>query len=544
MKTYPEELQAARLRLVKTHPYLASAAWALQPKATPGLGTLAVDMWWRLYFDPAVITRWTVEELSGVLYHEIMHLLRDHASRMKDFDPRVSNICTDAEINDDLLAEGIALPENPITPESIGQPNGLLAEEYYAALENQAWQSASGQDASAQSKDGGRSQAKDSRQEDGQAETCDESAPGEGTSSTDHDGDEASAPNPSSTAVGDSQAGGNQPDDRGNSSGSKAGDFDGSESGDGEKGETGGDSAGSSSGSSSSGQPSDSSGRSGDSSQLPNQSGESRIGGQDSRESGDDRGQIPAPGSGRCGSCATGHQEPWEEGPPGKDTSPGTSRAEAELIRRDAARRIREHSKARGSAPGHLTRWANEKLRPKVDWRKELAAMVRHAMADVAGAVDYSYRRPSRRQGQVGNGRVVLPSLRRPIPSVAVVVDTSGSVSDTMLAQALGEISGILKGLGQREGVHVLAVDSDVQACSRVFRPEQVKMAGGGGTDMGRGLEAAARLRPAPQVAVVITDGYTPWPDRAPRGMKVIVALTGSGEVPDWARVVKVEKEG
>ena len=180
------------------------------------------------------------------------------------------------------------------------------------------------------------------------------------------------------------------------------------------------------------------------------------------------------------------------------------------------------------------------KAPPRVDWRKELASAVRHALADTAGASDYSYRRPSRRQGQVGNGKVVLPSLRRPVPNVAVVVDTSGSVDDTMLSQALAEVSGILKALGQREGVHVLAVDHAVQSCRRVFRPEQVKLTGGGGTDMGAGLAAAEKLHPRPQVAIVITDGWTPWPEQPPKGMKVVVALTGDGKAPEWAKTIKI----
>jgi predicted metal-dependent peptidase len=122
---------------------------------------------------------------------------------------------------------------------------------------------------------------------------------------------------------------------------------------------------------------------------------------------------------------------------------------------------------------------------------------------------------------------------------VAVVVDTSGSITDTMLAQTLGEVSGILRGLGQREGVHILAVDEAIHTCHRVFRPKQVQLAGGGGTDMGAGLEAAAQLRPAPQVAVVVTDGETPWPDQPPCGMKVVVALFG-GQAPKWAKAVRI----
>jgi len=524
MTTMPAELQAARLRLVKERPYLASAAWALQPVQKPGLGTLEVDMYWRLYYDSAVTSLWTVEELAGVLYHEIAHLLRDHSSRMKDFEPRVGNICADAEINDDLLAEGVRLPGQPVTPASIGQPENLLAEEYYAALENQARQSAPSQGASAQPKGSGEPDAGDTRQGEGNE------AGGDGASRADRGGGE--------TAAGSSQADDVQPGDRGDASGSKAGDSDSSKAGDGGGGESG--SAASTQASSSSGQPSDSSAQPGASSQPPASPGSGRENGTNGGEPGDEWAQTPAPGAGRCGSCATGQPEPWEEGPPGEGASPGISRAEAELIRRDVARQIKEHVASRGTVPGHWARWAEEKLRPRVDWRKELAAAVRHAVADVAGANDYSYRRPSRRQGQVGNGKVVLPSLRRPVPSVAVVVDTSGSISDSMLSQALAEVSGILKGLGQREGIHVLACDTQVTACRRVFRPEQVQLAGGGGTNMGAGLYAASKLRPVPQVCIIITDGWTDWPDRPPKEMKVVVALTGAGQAPEWAKTVKI----
>ena len=40
---------------------------------------------------------------------------------------------------------------------------------------------------------------------------------------------------------------------------------------------------------------------------------------------------------------------------------------------------------------------------------------------------------------------------------------------------------------------------------------------------MGAGIAAAAALRPRPAVTVVLTDGYTPWPERAPKGIRVVV---------------------
>jgi len=518
-----------------------------------------VDQWWRLYYDPAVAALWTVEELAGVLYHEISHLLRDHAGRMKEFERAAANIAADAEINDDLIAEGIRLPANPVTPEKIGQPDGLLAEEYYAALQEQ--QSAPDQGASAQPEQSGAgepeagdtqqgdgNEAGDTQQGDGNEagqETAanDETAPGEDASPADHGGGEDDQPNPSPTGQGGSHADDDQPGDRGDGSGSKPGGPDDSKPGVAGSGESG-DPAGSSQ-PASPGQPSGTSGQPGPSSQHPTSPGESSEGGSSGGEHGD-QAQTPAPGAGRCGSCATGQQEPWEEGPP-DSSSPGTSRAEGELIRRDVARQIVEHSRTRGDVPGHWSRWAEEKLRPKVNWRRELAAAIRHAVSDVAGAVDYSYRKPSRRQGQVGNGKVVLPALRRPVPSVAVVVDTSGSMDDTMLAQALAEVSGILKGMGQREGVHVLSVDAQVHACRKVFRTGQVQLTGGGGTDMGAGLSAVAKLRPVPQVAVVITDFYTPWPELPPKNVKVIGVALGSSNctnAPQWIKVVRVGDKG
>jgi len=191
--------------------------------------------------------------------------------------------------------------------------------------------------------------------------------------------------------------------------------------------------------------------------------------------------------------------------------------------------------------PGHLARWAESKIKPVVDWRRALAGAIRAALADTAGAVDYTYRRPSRRQAALPD--VILPALRRPTPEVAVVLDTSGSIDDAMLGAALSELGGVLRAAGQR-GVHLIVCDATVHAVARVRRVEDARqhVAGGGGTDLRAGLAAAARLRPRPQVIVVLTDAETEWPDRPPAGARVVVARFGSGKAPLWARVVDVKE--
>jgi predicted metal-dependent peptidase len=161
-------------------------------------------------------------------------------------------------------------------------------------------------------------------------------------------------------------------------------------------------------------------------------------------------------------------------------------------------------------------------------------------VAQVAGAVDYSYRRPSRRAAIAGD--VVLPALRRPVPEVAVVCDTSGSMTEDLLAMVLAEVEGLLRALGLARQVRVLACDTAVAPAQRVSSARQVQLVGGGGTDMGAGIAAAVALRPRPAVTVVLTDGYTPWPAAAPKGTRVVVGLLGADapDAPPWARAVRV----
>jgi hypothetical protein len=136
----PEKLQAARLRLQHQRPYLAAALYSLVPVERRGLGTLAVDRWWRLYFDPEAVAAWDVKELAGVLYHEVTHLLRAHHERFEHADREVANVAADIEINDDIRAERVQLPEGALYPETFGFPEGLLAEEYYSRLLQQQGQ--------------------------------------------------------------------------------------------------------------------------------------------------------------------------------------------------------------------------------------------------------------------------------------------------------------------------------------------------------------------------------------------------------------------
>jgi predicted metal-dependent peptidase len=251
----------------------------------------------------------------------------------------------------------------------------------------------------------------------------------------------------------------------------------------------------------------------------------------------------PGPRHWDCGSGCDNGDRPWDA-----DGSVDGERAQL-LILGVAAEVQRHQSLFPGTVPGGWLRWAERVLPSRVDWRRVLAAEIRRGIAMTAGKVDYTYRRPSRRSSASPN--VILPTLFRPIPNVAVVCDTSGSMHTELLERALAEVEGLLERGGLRQAqIRVLAVDTVVHAVRRVSRASQVELAGGGGTDMGAGIAAAATLRPRPSVVVILTDGFTPWPNEAPKGIRVVVGLleqpmfpAGHLPPPPWSRVVNIRQD-
>lgn len=243
-------------------------------------------------------------------------------------------------------------------------------------------------------------------------------------------------------------------------------------------------------------------------------------------------------GNGQCGSCAglpQPHEIPGADADaPGQD---GISKAERELIIRDVAKKIEEAAKNRGNVPAGLERWAKDYLHPKVPWRRELRNVTHRNINECAGKREYSFKRPHRRQGL---NETILPTMRDFFPRIGLVRDTSGSMGNKDMARSLAETKGILHEMGGE--IVDIEVDCQVHAVKTVRKLKDVKLRGGGGTDMGVGINHAAGLKPRLDIVIVITDGETPWPSNPPP-FKCIVVLTRKGgeqQVPKWAKTILV----
>ncbi|GAA5216390.1 vWA domain-containing protein [Streptomyces thinghirensis] len=249
-----------------------------------------------------------------------------------------------------------------------------------------------------------------------------------------------------------------------------------------------------------------------------------------------------------CGSGADGLEREWDLGPDGAD---GLSEQEKDAVRFRVAQGIKARP---GRAPRGWQRWAEQAFHSPQPWRELLGAAVRSATSGGGAGEDYTYGRPSRRS--VSMPGVVLPSLRRRPPRVAVVVDTSGSVSDAELGSALLEVAAIARAVGgRRDLVTVVPCDASARVAHSLCRAEGIPLVGGGGTDLRTGFAKALRARPAPDAVVVLTDGQTPWPDTRPPCRTVVGLFPRHGtggswdendpeyvpdSPPDWARVVEI----
>jgi predicted metal-dependent peptidase len=476
-----QKLAEARILAARKMPYMAHQVMTLIPVERPGLGTMAVDEYCRMYFDPAFLEGRDLKHLAFVVLHEAIHVWSRHAKRsvrLLGEKPAADRLglwrqAVDAAVNDVLEQSGLRCPDEGITPAKLGLPRNKTAEEYFDLLMQQAAE-----------QEQQRQQDQQEQQDGADEESQQDGENGEGQDEADQESqDEGQEPG---DADSEGQEGeGDQPSGEGQCEGDEGQD------GSGEEGE-------------SDGEPS-----------------AAEIG----------------------GSSADGQERPWEDGPPSAE-HPGLAEHDQNLVEAAVAKAIEQYQeqRGRGSVPGGLARAAAELLHPKVDPARELLAKVKYAVGCMSGFGDFTYRKPNRRQPQ---GGALLPAHVKPIPRVTVIVDTSGSMEQSDLALALGVIGNALRSLPDPRGLRVLAGDTAVACAKNVFRPEQIELNGGGGTDMAAMIVAACEERPAPKAILVVTDGYTGWPPK-PVGPRVVACLTQVGtaySVPKWIDSVVLNPE-
>jgi predicted metal-dependent peptidase len=177
---------------------------------------------------------------------------------------------------------------------------------------------------------------------------------------------------------------------------------------------------------------------------------------------------------------------------------------------------------ARGLQPATLDRVIDSALAPVVNWREVLAQFI---LSTVKG-FSHTWQRPSRRITNYPGWR------KEPQLDVAIVIDTSGSISSTVVSHFLAEAKAIVNIAGVR--AHLLSADAVVHQVIEPGSEWPLALKGGGGTDFGPAIEAVSAF--SPSCCVYLTDGDGSFP--AEPDFPVLWALTSKAAGCPWGHVV------
>lgn len=201
-----------------------------------------------------------------------------------------------------------------------------------------------------------------------------------------------------------------------------------------------------------------------------------------------------------------------------------------------------------GSVAGKLLADAIEPPQPKVSWAQVLRGALHRALSE-AGRDDVSWQRRSRRS----TPEILLPGGITYRCRAAVVIDTSGSMSDAVLGRVLAETVQVVNHV--RVPVFLVVHDYVVQWAgwvqpgtkTNVTESVKKRFLGRGGTSFDEAYVRVGKESGKFNVLVHMTDGEVgTWPARPANVRRLIAALTPSpmrGPVPEEARVIDIELE-
>lgn len=163
---------------------------------------------------------------------------------------------------------------------------------------------------------------------------------------------------------------------------------------------------------------------------------------------------------------------------------------------------------------------------PLIDWRKLLRQAVKY---------DEEW---TRKNARMRNGYFRHKVEEIPIPETEILLDTSGSVSETLLRNFLRECKNILA----NSKVKVGCFNTEFHGFTELRRVEDIDNMSfpiGGGTDFNAAVEAFSRRVPN---KIIFTDGEAPMPEKAVRN--VIWVVFGNQQInPRGGKVINITGE-
>ena len=160
-----------------------------------------------------------------------------------------------------------------------------------------------------------------------------------------------------------------------------------------------------------------------------------------------------------------------------------------------------------GNVPGEIGRMIRDFTEPKMNWREMLRMQIQSLVKN-----DYSFSRPSRKGQMTG---AILPGSHFDTSiDICVSLDMSGSITNEMGADFLGEIKGIMEEFKDFK-IKIWCFDTKVynEQDFDGYTADEIsdyEIMGGGGTEFDANWEYMKKHDINPKKFIMFTDGY-PW---------------------------------
>lgn len=202
--------------------------------------------------------------------------------------------------------------------------------------------------------------------------------------------------------------------------------------------------------------------------------------------------------------------------------------------------KIRDPSNARGLLPAFAERILKELKKTQTDWRTILNDFIQEEV------VDYSFTPPDRR---FDDSPFFLPDFNGKedrVEDILFMIDTSGSMSDDMIAAAYSEVKGAIDQFNGKLKGWLGFFDAAIikpQPFSDENEFKTIKPAGGGGTDFQIIFEYVFHHMSdkLPASIIILSDGDAPFPlEKLAGGIPVLWLLNNEGVNPPWGKVARI----
>jgi predicted metal-dependent peptidase len=206
---------------------------------------------------------------------------------------------------------------------------------------------------------------------------------------------------------------------------------------------------------------------------------------------------------------------------------------------RRAIQSAKDAAKAMGQMPAHLERFVDSLLEAKVPWEDKL----RKAMTKTTGRDTTNWNRPHRRR-YITQGLIMPTYSGFGAGTIVFAVDTSGSMSNDELRQALGECDKILTDCNP-ERVILIGCDARVETVIELQDGDTLqsnipRIGGGGGTSFIPPFEYCRDEGIKPDTFVYFTDTGGAFPTEEPP-YPVIWCVSEQWCEPPFGEVIPVE---